>query len=163
MVWQNASMPSATAGELQPLLGGGVQLALLGRQGGVAAVQFLALALQFGQCDDLGQVGVQQPLLLAFQLAQGLADGRLPGLEFLGQPRPAARPRQRAGDLGGFGQQRAQVGPDQLVQLAGGNVAGACSAAPGPPAARRCARGTGSSGSRPRSGGPRTTAGMHRS
>jgi len=91
----------------------------------VAAVQLLPLALEFGQCDDLGQVGVQQSLLLAFQLAQGLADGRLPGLELLGQPRPAARPPQRAGELGGFGQQRTQVGPDQLVQLVSGNVAGA--------------------------------------
>ena len=34
------------------------------------------------------------------------------------------RPGQRAGDLGGVGQQCAQVGPDQLVQLPGGDVAG---------------------------------------
>ena len=48
------------------------------------AVQFLAFALEFGQPEDLGEVGLQQPLLLALELAQGLADGRLPGLEFLG-------------------------------------------------------------------------------
>src|SRR5207237_805033 len=41
---------------------------------------------------DLGQVGVEQPLLLAVQLAQGLADRRLPGVEFLGQPGAALRP-----------------------------------------------------------------------
>ena len=63
-------------------------------------------------------------MLLAFQLAQGLAGGRLPGLELLGQPGPAPRPAQRADDLTGIGQQRAQVGPDQLVQLVGGDVAG---------------------------------------
>jgi hypothetical protein len=72
----------------------------------VAAVQFLALAFQLRQRDDLGGVGVQQPLLLALCLAQGLADGCLPGLEFLGQPRAALCPGQRAGDLGGVGQQR---------------------------------------------------------
>jgi hypothetical protein len=78
--------------QFQPLSGSGVQLALLGRQGGAAAVQLVPLALEFGQSDDLGQVGVEQPLLLAVQLAQGLADGRLPGVEFLGQPGAALRP-----------------------------------------------------------------------
>ena len=48
----------------QPLLGGGIQLALLGLEGGAAAVQVLALVLEFGQLDHLGEVGVQQPLLL---------------------------------------------------------------------------------------------------
>src|SRR6266487_3160076 len=67
--------------QFQPLSGGGVQLALLGRQGGAAAVQLVPLALEFGQGDDLGQVGVEQPLLLAVQLAQGLADRVLPGVE----------------------------------------------------------------------------------
>jgi Insertion element 4 transposase N-terminal/Transposase DDE domain len=70
--------------QFQLLPGGGVQLVLLGEQGGVPAVQVLAFALEFGQPEDLGEVGVQQPLLLALELAQGLADGRLPGLELLG-------------------------------------------------------------------------------
>src|SRR5438034_1345655 len=78
--------------QFQPLAGGGVQLALLGRQGGAAAVQLVPLALEFGQGDDLGQVGVEQPLLLAVQLAQGVAERRLPGVEFLGQPGAALRP-----------------------------------------------------------------------
>ncbi len=90
----------------------------------MAAVQVLALAVQLGKGDDLGEVGVQQPLLLALKLAQGLADGGLPGLELLGQPVAAAGPGQCAGDVGGVGQQRAQVGPDQLIQLPGGDVAG---------------------------------------
>jgi hypothetical protein len=66
------------------LLGDGVQLALLGQQRGAAAVQLLPLMLQLRQLHHLGEVGVQQPLLLALQLAQGLAEGRLAGLEFLG-------------------------------------------------------------------------------
>ena len=116
--------PVGDGAEFQLLPGRGVQLALLGEQGVAAAVQVLALAVQLGKGDDLGEVGVQQPLLLALQLAQGLADGGLPGLEFLGQPGAALCPGQRAGDLGGIGQQRAQVGPDQLVELGGGDVAG---------------------------------------
>ena len=125
--------PVGDGAEFQLLPGRGVQLALLGEQRGAAAVQVLALAVQLGQGDDLGEVGVQQPLLLALQLAQGLADGGLPGLEFLGQPGAALRPGQRAGDLGGVGQQRAQVGPDQLVELPGGDVAGGAALSLGDP------------------------------
>jgi hypothetical protein len=51
--------------EFEPLPGGGVQLALLGEQCDVPAVQVLASALEFGQPESLGEVGVQQPLLLA--------------------------------------------------------------------------------------------------
>jgi hypothetical protein len=107
------------------LLGDGIQLAPLGGQRGPTAVQLLTLVLQLRQADHLGQVGVQQPLLLALQLGKGLADGRLPGLELLGQPCPTPRPLQRTGDLGRVAQQRAQVGPDQLIQLLGRGVAGA--------------------------------------
>ena len=39
------------------------------------SVQVLAFALEFGQPEDLGEVGVQQSLLQALELAQGLADG----------------------------------------------------------------------------------------
>ena len=155
--------PVGDGAEFQLLPGRGVQLALLGEQRVAAAVQVLALAVQLGKGDDLGEVGVQQPLLLALQLAQGLADGGLPGLELLGQPGAALRPGQRAGDLGGVGQQRAQVGPDQLVQLPGGDVAGGAALALGRRAAGRCGRGTGSSGSRPRSGGRCIPAGRRRS
>ena len=41
--------PVGDSGEFQLLPGGGVQLALLGEQGGVPAVQVLAFALEFGQ------------------------------------------------------------------------------------------------------------------
>ena len=116
--------PIGDGAQLQPLLGDGVQLALLGGQRGPAAVQLVSLAFQLRQSHHLGQVGVQQPLALALQLAQGLADGRLAGLELLGQPCPTPRPPQGVGDLGRVGQQRAQVAPDQFVQLLGRGVAG---------------------------------------
>jgi len=51
--------------EFEPLPGGGIQLPLLGEQGRMPAVQVLAFALELGQGDDLGEVGVQQALLLA--------------------------------------------------------------------------------------------------
>jgi hypothetical protein len=116
--------PIGDGGEFQPLFGGGIQLALLGLQRGAAAAQVLAVVLEFGQLDHFGQVGIQQPLHLVVQLAEGPADGRLLGLEFLGQPGPAAGSGQRVGDLGGVGQQGAQVGPDQLIKLPGGDIAG---------------------------------------
>jgi DDE superfamily endonuclease len=45
--------------EFEPLPGSGVQLALLGEERGVPAVQVLAFALELGQPEDLGEVGVQ--------------------------------------------------------------------------------------------------------
>jgi hypothetical protein len=57
--------PVGDSGEFQPLLGSGVQLTLLGLERGAAAVQFLPFAFQLRQRDHFGQVGVQQPLLLA--------------------------------------------------------------------------------------------------
>jgi hypothetical protein len=94
--------PIGDGAQLQPLLGDRVQLALLGQQRGPAAVQLLSLLLQLRQSHHLGQVGLQQPLLLALQLGKGLADARLPGLELLGQPCSTPRPLQRTGDLPGF-------------------------------------------------------------
>lgn len=88
MAWLDASIPSATACSSSRC---------------PAAVQLVPFALEFSQVDDLGQAGVQLSLPLPLWLAQGLADGRLPGLELLGQPGPAAGPGQRAGDLGGIG------------------------------------------------------------
>jgi hypothetical protein len=45
--------------EFEPLPGGSVQLALPGGQRGVPAIQVLAFALELGQPEDLGEVGVQ--------------------------------------------------------------------------------------------------------
>jgi DDE superfamily endonuclease len=57
--------PAGGGLEFEPLAGGGIELPLLGGQGGMPAVQVLAFALELGQLDDLGEVGVQQALLLA--------------------------------------------------------------------------------------------------
>ena len=155
--------PVGDGAEFQLLPGRGVQLALLGEQGGVAAVQVLALAVQLGQGDHLGEVGVQQALLLALKLAQGLADGGLPGLEFLGQPGAALCPGQCAGYLGGVGQQRAQVGPDQLVELPRGDVAGGAALPLGHPQRVGAAAAQVVAVARLRSGGRCIPAGRRRS
>jgi DDE superfamily endonuclease len=129
--------------QLQPLLGDGVQLALLGQQGGAAAVQLLPLAPEFGQRDHLGQVGVQQPLPLALQLAQGLADDRLPGpgAPAAATPHPAPAP---AHGRPGRDRKAARTGrPRPARRTAQQGRSRPCSAAPVPPAARRCAPGTG--------------------
>src|SRR6266542_1648238 len=114
--------PVGDSAKLQPLLRDRVQLVLLVGQGGPAALQLPSLALELVQGDDLGQVGVQQPLLLALQLRDGLADGALAGVQLLRQPLPTTGPRQRRGNLGRISQQRGQVSPDQLVQLRGGGA-----------------------------------------
>ena len=128
--------PVGDSAELQPLPSDRVQLVLLVDQGGLAALQLPSLALELRQGDDLGQVGVQQPLLLALQLRDGLADGALAGLHLLRQPRPTASPRGRSGR---------------------------CSAGPGRAAARRCGPRRGSSCSRFGSCGRCTTGGRRRS
>ncbi len=128
--------PVGDSAELQPLPSDRVQLVLLVDQGGLAALQLPSLALELRQGDDLGQVGVQQPLLLALQLRDGLADGALAGLQLLRQPRPTASPRGRSGR---------------------------CSAGPGRAAARRCGPRRGSSCSRFGSCGRCTTGGRRRS
>ena len=124
-VWQNASIPSATARNSSRCSATASSWRWWAVRVAWRWSSSCRFALESGQPDHFGQAGVRQPLRLALELAQGLADGRLPGLELLGQPCPASRPGQRAGDLGGIGQQRAQVGPDQLVPLLRGDVAGA--------------------------------------
>ena len=66
-VWENASTPSATAGS-SSFSRAAASSWRSGEQGVAAVVQVLALAVQLGKGDDLGEVGVQQPLLLALQL-----------------------------------------------------------------------------------------------
>jgi hypothetical protein len=46
----------------------------------------LALAFQFIELNDLGQVSFQQAFFLSSQLGQSLVKGLAPGLELLGQP-----------------------------------------------------------------------------
>jgi hypothetical protein len=93
--------PRSDGAKLQPLPGERVQLPLLGGQHGLATVELGPLVLVVGQGKDRSQVGVQQPLLLALQLRDGLADGALAGVQLLRQPRATAGARQRVATWAG--------------------------------------------------------------
>jgi len=77
------------------------------------------LALEGGQVDHLGQVRLEQALALACHAGQHAAEGRLPPAELLGHPGAAVGALQCLGDQLRVLQDRAQVRPDELVQLGG--------------------------------------------
>jgi DDE superfamily endonuclease len=79
------------------------------------------LALEAGQVDHLGQVGLQQPLPLAGHARPHLPQGRLPAAEFLGHPGAAVGALQGLRGQVRPRQDRAQVRPHQLVELGGGD------------------------------------------
>jgi hypothetical protein len=75
------------------------------------------LALEAGQVDHLGQVGLQQALALTCNAGQHPAEGRLPAAELLGHPGATVSALHRLGDQLRMLQDRAQVRPHQLVEL----------------------------------------------
>jgi hypothetical protein len=109
-------------------LGRGFPLA--GPQLVLALAQAAVAPLEGGEVDDLGQVGLQQPLPLPGHAGPHLPERRLPPAEFLGDPRAAQGSLHRRGDELRAPQHRAQVGPDQVVQLGGRDEAGATARRP---------------------------------
>jgi len=74
----------------------GVELPLLALQrllptGQVVALAVVALAVKDRQGEDARQLGVEQALLSGLERGQGVAQRRLAGSEFLGQPAPPMR------------------------------------------------------------------------
>ena len=68
-----------------------LELPLLVAQRLLSARQ-LALLLRKGrQSEHAGEIGLEQALLGSIQLGQGMVQGGLPGLEFLGEPLSAMR------------------------------------------------------------------------
>jgi hypothetical protein len=104
----------------QPLALGG-DLPLAGQQVGLLPGKALVLALEGGQVDHLGQVGLQQPPALAGNARPDAAQARLPAAELLRHPGAAVGALQRLGDQVRLLEDRAQVRPDQLVELGGGD------------------------------------------
>lgn len=86
-------------GHVALLLDTPVEVALLGQQARLALGQLAAHALQLGQLDHAGDVGVEEPALLAIELPQGLLERGAPGLQLLRRPLPALRPRDRRGEV----------------------------------------------------------------
>lgn len=93
-------------GKLGALAGCGLELAFLGEKGVSAALEFPALALEFGELQYPAQVGVKQPPPLAFGLGDGLADALQSRLQLLGQPLAPVRPLQGVLDVLRVGQDR---------------------------------------------------------
>jgi hypothetical protein len=105
--------------DLVELLTVGGDLPLTGQQVRRLLGEDAVLALEGGQVDHLGQVGLQQPLPLPGHAGAHVAEGRLPPAELLGHPGAAACSLQRLADQLGLLQDGTQVRPHQLVELGG--------------------------------------------
>jgi hypothetical protein len=81
----------------QPLTLGG-DLPLAGQQVGLLPGKGPVLALEGGQVDHLGQVGLQQPLTLPGNARSHLAQGRLPTAQLSRHPSAAVSALQRLSD-----------------------------------------------------------------
>jgi PPOX class probable F420-dependent enzyme len=103
-------------------------LPLVGQQVGLLPGKGLVLPLEGVQVDHLGQVGLQQPLPLPGHAGPYLPQGGLPAAQLLGHPGATVGALQGLGDQLGLAEDRAQVRPDQLVELAGGDEPGRAAA-----------------------------------
>jgi hypothetical protein len=133
--------PVGQGGDIHLLLRLRLELAQLLGQAVLGLGHLLSFALKLLTPDDLGQVDLQQPGLLPFELGEGIAQGLPPGLQGLGQPCPAVGMRQCMGDERWLSQDATEILPDQLVQGAGRGKARraarslSCPQRIGPPAA----------------------------
>jgi hypothetical protein len=98
-------------------IGLGVQLLRLCVQGLQAVLHALAPPLVLRQGDDAEQVGLGEPLELLVEPALGFVQLLAPGLQLLRQPSPALGAGKGLGNLLGGAEQRAEVLPDQFIQL----------------------------------------------
>src|SRR5262249_53306763 len=112
-------------GQVEALPGRRREELLPGVQARPTLVELAPLALELGELDDPAQGGVEQALLLALDLRDGAAGGRLAGADLLRQPLPSLGPLQRLRDLLRLAQQAGQVVPDQGVELRDRDLTGA--------------------------------------
>lgn len=142
-------------GDIHLLLRLSLELAQLLGQAVLGVRHLLAFALELVTPNDLCQIDFQQPGLLPFELSEGVTQRLPPGLQGLGEPRPAVGPCEGMRDEGWLAQDSAQILPDQLVQGAGWGKTRRAALAPGrsqrigPTAAERVVRAWGK-------GAPRT-------
>ena len=109
----------------------GIQLAQLLGQTVVGLLHLLSFTLEFVPPNNLGQIRIQQPRLLAIKLGKRILDGLPAGLERLRQPFAHLRAFQFVRDQGRLGQRLAEVVPDQFIQGGRRNVAGGTALARG--------------------------------
>jgi hypothetical protein len=81
----------------------------------VCLLHLLSFALEFVRTNDLGQVGIQQARLLAFEVGERILEGFAARLERLRQPLAHLRSLQFVGDQAWFGQDLAEILPDQVI------------------------------------------------
>jgi hypothetical protein len=113
----------AQGGNVHVLLGLGVELPQLLRSTLLALRHLLSSARTLLPLDHLGQVSIEQPRLLAFELRQDITQRLTARVQGLGQPGPHLRPCAFMGDEGGLAQDTAEVLPHEGVQdLRGGRA-----------------------------------------
>jgi hypothetical protein len=125
--------PLGQGGDIHLLLRLSLELAQLLGQAVLGVRHLLSFAFELITPDDLGQVDLQQPGLLPFELREGFMQGLPSGLQGLGQPFAAMGTRQFMGDERGFGQDLAEILPDQRVQGPSRGKACGTALAPGRP------------------------------
>jgi hypothetical protein len=107
--------PLCQSGAIHLLLRLRLDLAQLLGQAVLGLGHLLTFALELVTADHFGQVHLQQPGLLAFELGQGLTERFLPGLECLGEPGAPLGPCQFVRDEHGRGQETTEVLPHHVV------------------------------------------------
>ena len=100
------------------------QQLLLTGQGPQALLQVAAPPLVLVEREDRPKVGVGEPLELLGEMRLGTAQRLAAGEQLLRQPCPTMGARNGDGERPRLGQQGAEILPHQLVELAGGRVAG---------------------------------------
>ena len=100
------------------------QQLLLAGQGPHALLQVAAAPLVLVEREDRPKVGVGEPFELLGEMRLGTAQRLAAGEQLLWQPCPTMRALNGDGERHGLGQQGAEILPHQLVELAGGRIAG---------------------------------------
>ena len=106
------------------------QQLLLAGQSPDALLQVAAPPLVLVERQDRPKIGVGEPLELLGEVRLGTAQRLAARLQLLRQPCPAMGARNGGGERLGLGQQGAEILPHQLVELAGGRVAGGAARGP---------------------------------
>jgi len=102
----------------------GSQLVVLLRERRVFLLDIVATTLKLRQFQHTTQIRIRQPLALLSERVPRFEKVGAPRLHGLRKPRAAVRPRQCLGDALWMREHRAQVLPDERVQLIGGRKAG---------------------------------------
>jgi len=99
-----------------------VNLPLFRHKALFTTTQILTLAVELRELHDLGEIGIEESLLLTLYVGERLLCAPLPDLDVLGEPRTPSSPRQRRRDLSRIAQHLTEVLPDHLIEDASRDV-----------------------------------------